>query len=511
MRNDLLNKMPRVSGLNRLEQQDAFNSDIINTIHKNLPTAVDQVKNIASRFKGNSRIATAQKIWDFLKTQIKYQKDPAGVQLVRLPNRFLKDGTGDCKSYSLFTGAVLSALGIPFSFRYTSYVPGSTIPTHIYVVTKNEAGQELIIDAVYSKFNAEKPFQYKKDVPMNVYTLSGVSSDSIHMADVISEVISGFTPDEIQAASRGIDILQNKGGVYGPDDVADIGSLKSIVKKVADKVKAAPKAVVTAVKNVAKAGAKVVAAAPRNAFLLLVRLNVRNMAKALYSRKNDNKLKNAWENLGGDFSALIKAAEEGSKKKPILGNDEIGEPATVSAALASAASIIAALAPFLTVLTDKKAAPAAAAPGANASTANAAMPVPATSKNKLVNLFQSASNLVSKAQPLLQKAQEAKAALTPATGVNPNWQKAAEQVNTAVKKVKSKKSFLPEIPSNFQPSYSASSSPSPSFPAPQNTSFETAAAPTQEASSVLPASSGMPSWLLPVGIGAAALLLFMKK
>lgn len=479
MRTDLLRHMPTVTGFNKLEVADAFNSDIISTIHKNLPEASKQVASIAAKFKGRNRLATAQNIWNFLKSQIQYKKDPQGSQLVRLPNRFLKDGTGDCKSYSLFTGAILSALKIPFSFRYTSYVPGSTIPTHIYVITQDEKGKQIIIDGVYNRFNAEKQFAFKKDHPMNVFTLSGVDAGGIHMADVIAGVMAEASPEEISKAARAIELLQNNGGVYGPEDMADIGSLKSVVKKVGQKIKAAPKAVVQAVKKVAAVSKTAALAVPRNAFLGLLKLNFRDYAKKIYARRNDKKLENTWKNLGGDFKALINAAESGSKKKRIFGPEEseIGEVATATL-IASASAIIAALNKFLG---DKAPESAQAAQG----------PATVDDKNKLATTITKASKLFSLGKKTVSTANKLKALVpkssTPGT--------------------------TPTAPAPMQvtQSYSSGSSPAPFYSAPSREGTQTPAQAAQEAAADESSqSSGLPKWVIPAAIGAG-LLLFMKK
>lgn len=354
--------MPPVNGLNILVKTDAINQDIISAIHNSYPEAVKQCKGIAKSFVGANRLQTSFNIWKWLKANIHYVKDVKGSQWVKLPNRFISDGSGDCKSYSLFTGAILGALNIPFSFRYTSYIPGSSIPTHIYVVTQDEKGQPIIIDGVYKAFNSQKAFEFNKDYPMNVSVLSGLEDNlyGISEDDYIGAVLSSCTPHEIRKAHRAITHINKKSGVYGPDDIEDIGSLKTAVKKVtkavskavplkqvaskvATAVKADTKKIVSAVKKVAEASPKIALAPARGAYLLLLKENVHGFATKVMQKRNDPALKNRWENLGGSFNELIKAAESGAKKKSIFGVGVVG----ATASLASAAAIIAALAPIL--------------------------------------------------------------------------------------------------------------------------------------------------------------------
>jgi hypothetical protein len=77
---------------------------------------------------------------------------------------------GDCKSYALFTSAILSNLGIPHALCYTSYDEKDPTPTHIYVITKNGC----IVDAVYGKFNSEKKPTFKKLKNMNISYIAGL-------------------------------------------------------------------------------------------------------------------------------------------------------------------------------------------------------------------------------------------------------------------------------------------------------------------------------------------------
>jgi hypothetical protein len=105
---------------------------------------------------------------------------------------------------------------------------------------------------------------------------------------------------------------------------------------------------------------KTVALAPaRGSFLLLVNLNFRALSKRLtkLKSKNPNGFAEWWTKLGGDIDKLNKAIEKGSTKKPLFGSKKgvngigvdfeyMGEPvtaATVTAAITSAAGIIAAL------------------------------------------------------------------------------------------------------------------------------------------------------------------------
>ena len=153
-------------------KRNASNIDLQKAIEAAIPTAVKQMKVKAAQFKGASEIETCKKIFDYLKNQVNYKADGAEQQ-VRLPSGLIRTLQGDCKSYSVFTSAVLTNLGIPHKLVYASYDPQDSTPTHIYVMTN----KGCIIDAVYGKFNAEKQATNKKYKNMNISYIAGIGKN----------------------------------------------------------------------------------------------------------------------------------------------------------------------------------------------------------------------------------------------------------------------------------------------------------------------------------------------
>lgn len=149
----------------------ATNYELQRAIEAALPSAIAQTKDLAKNFKGSTEKETCSKIFNFLMSNITYKVDGDN-QKIKLPSAFLREKSGDCKSYSLFTGAILGNLKIPFNFTYASYNPKDKTPEHIYVTTK----KGCIIDAVYGKFNAEKKPSYKYQKSMNISYISGIKN-----------------------------------------------------------------------------------------------------------------------------------------------------------------------------------------------------------------------------------------------------------------------------------------------------------------------------------------------
>ena len=152
-----------------LVKTNAANGELQRAIEAAIPQATKQAATFADRYKGKNELETCKKIFDYLKNSINYKADGANQQ-VRLPSGLMRTKQGDCKSYSVFTSAVLSNLGIPHKLVYASYDPKDPTPSHIYVIT--DCG--YIVDAVYGKFNAEKKATYKKYKKMNISYIAGV-------------------------------------------------------------------------------------------------------------------------------------------------------------------------------------------------------------------------------------------------------------------------------------------------------------------------------------------------
>ena len=361
--------------------KDGLNKDIITAIHNALPEAIAEVKEFSKNFKGKNNLETSRKIWNYLRS-LKYVKDPQGFQYIKLPKKLI-NSSGDCKSFSLLTGAILKNLGLPVTFRYTSYDINDPTPSHIYTITKDENGKDIIIDGVFYEFNAEVPYKHKKDYKMEIAVINGLNAPlvtrlkkgSFNPNAVTVEFLqrslskvkpSGFlftlinneiarqtnkpnkfiySDEQLQKYLRRLKnrkslvaqnswiarVLQNEinaieqnrfTGVIklvhtdkelnGIED--EIGKLS--LKKIGKKLKK------VSLKNIWKGVKKVGLAVPRKAFLSLVFLNVRGLAKRL-SRFNPAELETVWvKNFGGKLSAIKKAIEKGKKKRALFGQNK---------------------------------------------------------------------------------------------------------------------------------------------------------------------------------------------
>ena len=420
---------------NRVISNKGYNNDIISTLNSKFSAAVDQSKSV--KFSGKNDTEKARAIWNYLKNNVAYKKDPSGEQIIQLPSRMILDTkAADCKSFGLAAAAFMYGAGIKnVRLRYTSYRSDDPTPSHVYAVATAENGSTIIVDPVYKQFNKELAFQHYKDYPMRISVLSGVEGTNFAkkinvvatskiknpgdavvrakailaagkltpggvMHNVLTNVIGRSMNvafpryDRMQLEAykqviiqrilkikqpflksmleREIYLINNgtfSGNIVGnrsktiSDMTGEIGriSLKKLTKKISIKnikklaKKINPKEILRGLKMVGLV-------VPRKAFLALVALNVRGLAKSL-SVFSDSELNNIWvKKFGGKLSVLKQTIKKGKNRKALLGaskrvkaikgigyvvDDSIGaEPATG----ATTAAIVAAAAPILAVV-----------------------------------------------------------------------------------------------------------------------------------------------------------------
>jgi hypothetical protein len=134
-----------------------------------------QVKEFAPYLQGATVKDTCRNIWEFIRRNIEYRRDPIGDQYIQRPSRLWASKVGDCKSYSIFTASVLHQLGINAVFRFVGFEPAKIlsngqkveVPSHVYIVVPNK-GREIVIDCVpeIKFFGQQAAYTHKKDYSM---------------------------------------------------------------------------------------------------------------------------------------------------------------------------------------------------------------------------------------------------------------------------------------------------------------------------------------------------------
>ena len=244
----------------RSEAQKADNKDIRDLLFSLVPQARAQMSKMAKSFRGRNEEETCKKIFDYIVANFSYVADRKE-QVIKLPSALLKYKVGDCKSYALFTAAILENLKIPYKFVFTSY-NSNPIPGHVYVTTDGGC----IIDSVYGKFNQEKTPTFKYVQGMNVRYMAGIGSCDNY--------------GNYGGRRRGVGATNGTGtsGIQGGKPVR-----------------------------------KIALAPGRGLFLGIVKANLDGFATKL-QKVNPDKLKKNWENVGGNYSKLVNAIKVGAGK-----------------------------------------------------------------------------------------------------------------------------------------------------------------------------------------------------
>jgi uncharacterized protein affecting Mg2+/Co2+ transport len=182
----------------------------------------EQIRDLASELKQHSDIESCRNIFDFLVSNIRYVAD-VQVQEVKSPARLVHDATGDCKSYSIFTAAILRYLNIDHFFRFVSYTNDKRA-THVYVVAVID-NKELPIDAVAKvqaniNFGKELKYRYKCDMreqTTKIAYLAGVSATIGNTSNDVNEFLNSGAFDVWMYDSE--DITLAKGYLLSEWDV----------------------------------------------------------------------------------------------------------------------------------------------------------------------------------------------------------------------------------------------------------------------------------------------------
>jgi len=271
--------MIEVNGLNTLAKAGGDTDDIINALLAVTPKAIDQVckSNFNLKLTGD-----VQKdgfiVSKWIKDNIRYKQDGYQNQNIKLAGRLIKDGFGDCKSFSLLFNCIMSKNGYKTGYRFASYRKNK-VPTHVYNYVLDGNGKKYIFDACSKTLTESNKHTFIKD--MNINYLSGIDTAGI------------YGRAERQARR---DARKEKRQERRDDRKAGGGRGKG-------------------------RGKKILLAPVRGAFLSLVGLNVRGLATKISESiaKDKNAVKSYWERLGGKFDKLESRVDKSKSKKALFG------------------------------------------------------------------------------------------------------------------------------------------------------------------------------------------------
>ena len=160
-------------GKKRIAYPSGTVGDIIDEIMRIHLVGVSDTKKFAWELKGGDQVETAGNIHAFIRSNIRYEVDPIGLQIIKTPAVTNRDGFGDCKAYSLFTASLLENLGIPYLYRFAGYGEEKK-PSHVYIVAII-GGKEYPLDACLARPFTEKIYSINIDKMPQIISLSGVN------------------------------------------------------------------------------------------------------------------------------------------------------------------------------------------------------------------------------------------------------------------------------------------------------------------------------------------------
>jgi len=146
--------------------QDGDTLDIVSVILHADSLSGEFTERFAPSLRGITDKETTRNVWDFVKTNIRYQRDRTGHERIKSPGKLWADKVGDCKSMSVFVGSIFKNLGIPYLYRFAHYPnpnrPNDKDVNHVFVVA-TIGGKEIAVDPVANRWNYEEPYEHAFD------------------------------------------------------------------------------------------------------------------------------------------------------------------------------------------------------------------------------------------------------------------------------------------------------------------------------------------------------------
>jgi len=159
--------MIEVNGLNTLHKSGGDTDDIINALLSVTPKAIDQVckSDFNLKLTGDAK-KDGFIVAKWIKDNIRYKQDGYQNQNIKLAGRLIKDGEGDCKSFSLLFNCIMSKNGYKTGYRFASYRKNK-VPTHVYNYVLDSNGKKFIFDACSKTLTESNKHTFTKDMNIN--------------------------------------------------------------------------------------------------------------------------------------------------------------------------------------------------------------------------------------------------------------------------------------------------------------------------------------------------------
>jgi transglutaminase-like putative cysteine protease len=108
----------------------------------------------------------AQAIYSFVKSYVRFERDPFGVEMVQEPIVTLNRKAGDCDDHAILIGALYGSVGFPYAFRTVKadrVRPDefSHVFAVVYLPGKGWIGADTSVDAAFLGWEPPKRYEGK--------------------------------------------------------------------------------------------------------------------------------------------------------------------------------------------------------------------------------------------------------------------------------------------------------------------------------------------------------------
>lgn len=97
---------------------------------------IQQARRIVAPVPAKDWFGEAEAIQNWVRDNIRYTRDPYGVETLQTPEVTLSERQGDCDDQSVLVGALLSGIGHPVRYRAVSVKQYPNTLCHVYTETK---------------------------------------------------------------------------------------------------------------------------------------------------------------------------------------------------------------------------------------------------------------------------------------------------------------------------------------------------------------------------------------
>lgn len=105
------NKITEPEGTRRVLSKRTTYDEVFQAVRHHIEESVPLVIKIAGELKKDNIRASAKSVYGFIRRNVKYRNDPAGIEQIALANRTLKNGYGDCDDMTILGAALVIGMG----------------------------------------------------------------------------------------------------------------------------------------------------------------------------------------------------------------------------------------------------------------------------------------------------------------------------------------------------------------------------------------------------------------